>query len=85
MYAKWSWKKAIKIENTWDKRLTTTYITHEYFTYSKLKWRQNRQEELRNDVGKSPLTFISIILVIKFSVYFSHLKFSSFFEQLEAS
>ena len=30
-------KKAIKIENTWDKRLTTTYITHEYFTYSKVE------------------------------------------------
>ena len=45
-------KKETKIENTWDKRLTTTYITHEYFTYRKLKWRQNRHEELRNDVGK---------------------------------
>ena len=45
-------KKKTKIENTWDKRLTTTYITHEYFTYRKLKWRQNRHEELRNDVGK---------------------------------
>ena len=45
-------KKKIKIENTWDKRLITTYITLEYFTYSKLKWCQNRPEELRNDVGK---------------------------------
>ena len=45
-------KKETKIENTWDKRLTTPYITHEYFTYRKLKWRQNRHEELRNDVGK---------------------------------
>ena len=45
-------KKEIKIENTWDERLTTTYITHKYFTYRKLKWRQNRHEELRNEVGK---------------------------------